>query len=261
MTVSHLRPICDSDSRAASLRRSFAPLLLLCAALTPSARAFAGELTITTEDSLKLDGFQKSTQMCGGSTQSAEMLLSRVGRKELSEAIATTKSNSTMLRLDQGWAFVRVLCDGEDVREASPESETGGPEDVETMEPEKESVVPGWVFILIRNNGAGAEGTDFIAELEGDITHFYSHEDNTSHVWLAIACPTLALPDRTKTLELLPDQYARVEPDATNNGHHLVNGVSCCILSDGHQLPAEPVPTGKRSFHSAAWGEVAANGY
>lgn len=260
MIVSRARSLRHSDPHTANLRRRFTRLIAPCAALALSGGAFGAELKFTTDDSLKIEGFQKATGKCPGNWQSAEMLLSVIGRGDLPDAVGTSKANSTMLRLDRGWAYVRVLCDGPEVRRDA-EEQAGSPEDLEDVAPDKGTVLPGWVFALAHKTGAGAEGTDFIAELDGDAAHFYADADNTSAVLLAVSCPALGQPDRTKDVQLSPGQFARVEPDAAKVDHHKVNGVSCCTLTSGDVLADAPVPAGKQAFHAAALAEAAANGF
>lgn len=260
MIVAELCSLSRSSPLPGARRAASARAVIACASLAMSVGVSASELKFTTDDSLKIEGFQKSTGKCETGFQSAEMMLSVIGREDLSHAVGTTKASSTMLRLDQGWTFVRVLCDESEVR-AEPGDDDAAPEDAENVAPDSGPVVPGWVFLLIHKSGAGAEGTDFIAEMDGPDALYYADADNTTFVWLAVSCPTLADPDRTKDVKLSPGQFARIEPDSASANHQKVNGVSCCALTSGDVLANEPVPAGKQAFHAAALAEVAANGY
>lgn len=260
MTVADVRSLRHGSPLWGAWRAAGAHVIASCASLALCVGVSAAELKFTTDDSLQIEGFHKTTGMCETSDQSAEMLLSVIGRNDLSHAVGTTKDGSTMLRLDQGWTHVRVLCDESEVR-AEPGDEDAAPEDMENVAPDAGPVVPGWVFVLVHKSGAGAEGTDFIAEMDGPDALYYADANNTTFVWLAVSCPTLANPDHTRDIRLSPGQFARIEPDAASANHHKVNGVSCCTLTSGDVLADEAVPTGKQAFHAAALAEAAAHGY
>lgn len=262
MTSADVRSLKRRSPTPGARRAAGARLIASCAALALGAGVSAAELKFTTDDSLQIEGFQKWTGKCETGHQSAEMLLSVIGRGDLTEAVGTTKANSTMLRLDQGWTYVRVLCDGPEARGKPGDDEDAARDDEEEgVGPDKSTVAPGWVFVLLHKSGAGAEGTDFIAEMDGPDALYYADADNTTFVLLAVSCPTLADLDRMKDVKLAPGQFARIEPDAASANHHKVNGVSCCALNNGDTLANEAVPAGKQAFHAAALLEAAANGF
>lgn len=245
MTIADVRPLSASQRRATAIRAVSPRLIGFGAALAMGAGVGASELTFTTEDSLKITGFNRETGECEEAWQSAEFLLSSVGMP-MRDATATTVQRDQALQLEQGWTYVQIEC--VEPPEEAPVDDGGV------------GVVPYWVYLRVRDIGAGAEGTSFIAELEGKKIHFYSDSENSpgSFVLLSIPCPDSA---NAKTVKLSPGQYALVESDDANPPNYSVNGVPCADLVHDSTLANLAVPPAKAAFHRQAKEEGDRHGF
>lgn len=156
--------------------------------------------------------------------QSCTILLAADDQKE-EAGVGVLDSWSRFLDLQQGWAVVDI----KGVQSADPAQEP-------VVEPE---AIRPWIFITVGGVGAGAEGTEFVVEVDGEVVRFDTHADNEHPVFLQV-------PQKdggSRRVKLLEDKHLEITRD--DQDRYLLNGGLIDDIPNNAEPPAKARPAGR----------------